>query len=137
MEDESRNTKGDVADGADIADSAETMSDRRSGPGRRGGMDRREGFERRRSDEPYEGPDRRTDWDRRRGPGRRRSDERRSAEEGEMTDEQFDFLMAIEEYKRANKRPFPSYTEVLEIAKALGYRLVAEPGPLKIAGEGV
>ncbi len=43
-----------------------------------------------------------------------------------MNDDQFEFIMAIDEYKRANKRPFPSYTEILEIAKALGYRKVAE-----------
>lgn len=71
--------------------------------------------------------DRRVELDRRRGPGRRRSEGRRSAEEGEMNDEQFEFLVAINEYKRVNKRPFPSWTEVLDIIKALGYRKVAEP----------
>jgi hypothetical protein len=70
--------------------------------------------------------DRRGGLDRRRGPGRRRSDERRSAEEGEMTDEQFEFLMAINEYKRVNKRPFPTWTEVLDVIRALGYRKVAD-----------
>ncbi len=74
--------------------------------------------------------DRRLGLDRRRGPGRRRSDERKSAEEGEMSDEQFEFLMAIDEYKRKNTRPFPTWTEVLEVIKALGYRKVAEPQPL-------
>ena len=72
--------------------------------------------------------DRRNGLKRRRGPGRRRSDSRRSAEEGELTEEQFDFVMAIDEYKRANKRPFPSWTEVLEVIKYLGYRKVAERG---------
>jgi hypothetical protein len=38
--------------------------------------------------------------------------------------------MAINEYKKANARPFPTWTEVLEVIKALGYRKVAEPGPL-------
>jgi len=71
--------------------------------------------------------DRRLGLDRRRGPGKRRSDERKSAEEGNMSDEQFDFLMAIQEYKKENARPFPTWTEVLEIIKALGYRKVAEP----------
>lgn len=75
--------------------------------------------------------DRRSGFDRRRGPGHRRTEERRSAEEGEMTDEQFDFLMAIDQYKRANQRPFPTWTEVLEIVKALGYRKVAEPQALE------
>ncbi len=75
--------------------------------------------------------DRRVGLDRRRGPGRRRSDDRRSAEEGEMTDEQFEFLMAVNEYKRVNKRPFPSWTEVLDVIKALGYRKVAEPSDIQ------
>ncbi|MCK4886728.1 MAG: hypothetical protein KAS96_05020 [Planctomycetes bacterium] len=71
--------------------------------------------------------DRRLGLNRKRGPGKRRSDERKSAEEGNMSDEQFDFLMAIEEYKKENSRPFPTWTEVLELIKALGYRKVAEP----------
>ncbi len=66
-----------------------------------------------------------TGLERRRGPGRRRSDDRRSAEEGEMSDEQFEFVMAIDTYKRLNNRPFPTWTEVLEVIKQLGYRKVA------------
>jgi hypothetical protein len=66
-----------------------------------------------------------TGLERRRGPGRRRTDDRRSAEEGEMSDEQFEFVMAIDTYKRLNKRPFPTWTEVLEVVKQLGYRKVA------------
>jgi hypothetical protein len=66
--------------------------------------------------------DRRLGLDRRRGPGRRLSEDRRSAEEGRMSEDQFEFLMAIEEFKRLNARPFPSWTEVLEVIKALGYR---------------
>jgi len=93
-----------------------------SAPGfveRRSGQDRRNNV-----------VDRRLGLDRRRGPGRRRSDERKAAEEGQMSDEQFDFVMAIDEYKRANNRPFPTWTEVLEIIRALGYRKVADPQPL-------
>jgi len=74
--------------------------------------------------------DRRLGLRRQRGPGKRRSDERKSAEEGEMSDEQFEFLMAIDEYKRENAISFPTWTEVLEVIKALGYRKVAEPQPL-------
>lgn len=65
-----------------------------------------------------------TGLERRRGPGRRRTDDRRSAEEGEMTDEQFEFVLAVDTYKRLNNRPFPSWTEILEIVKQLGYRKV-------------
>jgi hypothetical protein len=74
--------------------------------------------------------DRRLGLDRRRGPGRRRSEDRRSAEEGQLSDEQFEFLMAIDDYKKQNARPFPTWTEVLEVIKALGYRKTAEPSAL-------
>jgi len=83
--------------------------------------------EERRQNERRDVVERRIGLDRRRGPGRRRTDERRAAEEGEMTDEQFEFLMAMNEYKRVNRRPFPTWTEVLDVMKALGYRKVAEP----------
>lgn len=75
--------------------------------------------------------DRRLGFDRRRGPGRRLSPERKAAEEGQMNDEQFVFLMAIDDYKKQNQRPFPTWTEVLEVIHALGYRKVAEPQSLK------
>ena len=79
--------------------------------------------------------DRRIGLDRRRGPGRRIDDERKAAEEGQMTDEQFEFLMAIDEYKRKNSRPFPTWTEVLDLIKALGYRKTAEPKSLSSSKE--
>lgn len=94
-------------------------------------MDEKNFVERRRSEDRRGSVvDRRLGLDRRRGPGRRRSDDRKSAEEGQMSDEQFEFLMAVDEYKRKNARPFPTWTEVLELIKALGYRKVAEPQPL-------
>ena len=74
--------------------------------------------------------ERRMGLDRRRGPGRRRTEARRSAEEGEMTDEQFDFINAVNEYKRLNNKPFPTWTEVLDVIKVLGYRKVAEPSDI-------
>ena len=94
-------------------------------------VDRRSGKDRRQSV-----VDRRLGLDRQRGPGRRRSDDRKSAEEGQMSDEQFEFIMAIDEYKRANTRPFPTWTEVLEVIKALGYRKVAAPQALARHGSG-
>ncbi len=93
--------------------------------------------------EAYAGPDRRenvidtraagTGLERRRGPGRRRTDFARSAEEGEMSPEQFLFIKAIDAYKRANDRPFPTWTEVLEVIRKLGYRKT-QPTTLKIPG---
>jgi hypothetical protein len=105
-----------------------------NGPNRRESVvDRRSGMERRqqtRAESGYNGPERRvadrrgTGLERRRGPGRRLSDTRKSAEEGEMTAEQFEFVMAIETYKKVNKRLYPTWTEVLEVVTQLGYRKV-------------
>lgn len=68
---------------------------------------------------------RRVGMDRRRGPGRRRGEVRRAAEEGEITGELLQFILAIDEYKKINERPFPSWSEVFEIIQYLGYRKVA------------
>jgi len=85
----------------------------------------------RRSDDTPQGkgPDRRvnkgtspTGLERRRGPGRRLSDFARAAEEGELTQEQFQFVAAIDAYKRANGKTYPQWTEVLEVVRLLGYR---------------
>jgi len=114
---------------AETAESAPPQEDRRQEAGRppAGEVERRANVVDRRS-----GLDRRvvdvgspTGLERRRGPGRRRSEDRKSAEEGEMTDEQFEFVMAVDTYKRLNNRPFPTWTEVLEVVKQLGYRKVA------------
>lgn len=80
-------------------------------------VDRRAGVDRRRlhTCDP-------TNLERRRGPGRRLSDFVKAAEEGEMTGEQFLFLMAIDTFKRVNGKTFPSWSDVLEIVRKLGYR---------------
>jgi hypothetical protein len=61
-------------------------------------------------------------FERRRGPGRRLSDFSKAAEEGNLTKEQFLFIMAIETFKRANQMAYPSWTDVLEVVRLLGYR---------------
>ena len=63
-----------------------------------------------------------TNLERRRGPGRRLTDFVKAAEEGEMTNEQFLFLMAIDAFKQVNGKSFPSWSDVLEIVRKLGYR---------------
>ncbi len=79
----------------------------------------------------YSGPerraasvDRRNGLERRRGAGIRRTEDARAAEEGEMTSEQFEFIMAIETYKKVNTRLYPTWTEILAILRQLGYRKV-------------
>ena len=74
-----------------------------------------------------------TGLERRRGPGRRLSDFIRAAEEGEMTPEQFLFLRAIDEFKRANDTAYPAWTDVLEVVRLLGYRKTM-PSELSIGG---
>ena len=63
-----------------------------------------------------------TGLERKRGRGRRLSEFTKSAEEGEMTPEQFLFLMAIDAFKKGNDRMFPTWTDVLEVVRLLGYR---------------
>jgi len=84
-----------------------------------GVVDRRSGLDRR---SVLAGGKPGTNLERRRGPGRRRTDFMRAAEEGEMTDEQFMFVMAIDTFKRVNNKTFPTWTDVLEIIRKLGYR---------------
>jgi IS5 family transposase len=118
---------------------AADAEDRREGQGpnrRETVVDRRSGLDKRRktaAESGYDGPERRveavdrredTGLERRRGPGRRLSDDRRNAEEGEMSAEQYEFVMAIDTYKKVNKRMYPSWTEVLEVVMQLGYRKV-------------
>lgn len=62
--------------------------------------------------------------DRRTGERRRQVDP--TTCERDYDAEELEFLRAIEEYKRDFCRPFPTWSEVLEVAKALGYRKVAE-----------
>lgn len=117
----------DTATEADRREGAQGPDRRKSATDRRTGLDRRQQS---REQSGYTGPERRkgdrrdTGLERRRGPGRRRSDERKSAEEGEMDAQQFEFVMAIETYKKVNRRLYPTWTEILEVVHQLGYRKV-------------
>ncbi|MCX5665042.1 MAG: hypothetical protein NTY97_10150 [Planctomycetota bacterium] len=72
--------------------------------------------------------------ERRRGPGRRLTDFVKSAEEGEMSREQYTFLLAIDVFKRVNHKTFPSWTDVLEVVRKLGYRKTM-PSELNLGGK--
>ncbi len=92
---------------------------RKQKPSRRQSVvDRRSRLDRREMDQAGSA----TNLERRRGPGRRRTDFMRAADEGEMTQEQFMFVMAIDTFKRVNDVTFPTWTDVLEIIRKLGYR---------------
>lgn len=42
-------------------------------------------------------------------------------------DAEVEFLKAIDRYKRERRRPHPTWIEVLDVLRALGWRQVAEP----------
>jgi hypothetical protein len=73
--------------------------------------------------------------ERRSGKDRRHQGERRrqvdpTTCERDYSDDEILFMKAMDQYKRANRRPFPTWSEVLEVLHALGYRKVAEPTDL-------
>lgn len=41
--------------------------------------------------------------------------------------DEVEFMNAMDDYKRRSGRPFPTWSEVLEVLRDLGYRKVAEP----------
>ncbi len=92
-------------------------------------VDRRSGLDRRNLKKDHDD----TNLERRRGPGRRRTDFLKAAEEGEMTQEQFLFIMAIDVFKQVNQKTFPTWTDVLEIIRKLGYRKTM-PSELNLGG---
>lgn len=100
---------------------------------RRLGLDRREIRGRLTSEGEMVTGEEGTGLERRRGPGRRRTDFTKSAEEGEMNREQFLFLMAIDAFKKSNDVLYPTWTDVLEVVRLLGYRKTM-PSELNIRG---
>ncbi len=65
---------------------------------------------------------------------RRTSERRRLIDpttcERDYSDDETLFMKSMERYKRENRRPFPTWSEVLEVLVSLGYRKVAEEGAL-------
>jgi hypothetical protein len=108
------------ADRRDMSKCEKVDVERRAADRRQVAADRRSGQDRRILNDAEQ-----TNLERRRGPGRRLSEFVRSAEEGEMSKEQFMFLMAIEAFKRSNGKSFPTWSDVLEVVRKLGYRKTA------------
>jgi hypothetical protein len=50
--------------------------------------------------------------------------------ERDYSEDEAEFMKAMDRYKRENRRPFPTWSEVLEVMRSLGYRKVAEPTDL-------
>ena len=47
----------------------------------------------------------------------------------EYTDDELEFMLAVQRYKEQRRRPHPSWREILWIAHSLGYRRVVCSGP--------
>jgi hypothetical protein len=90
---------------------------------RRGG-DRRDREERRKRSIPV-AMERRSGKDRRNQGERRRQVDPTTCEK-DYSDEEIIFMKAMDQYKRANRRPFPTWSEVLEVLRSLGYRKTEE-----------
>jgi hypothetical protein len=71
------------------------------------------------------------------GPEQRQGDRRNKVErrrqidpttcERDYSEEQVEFMKAMDLYKRRSGRQFPTWSEVLEVLQNLGYRKVAPP----------
>ena len=97
---------------------AELTADRRV-------RDRRIRVERRQaSDEAHTATERRTS-DRRKVERRRQIDP--TTCERDYQPEEVEFMRAMDDYKRRSGRQFPTWSEVLEVIRDLGYRKVAAP----------
>jgi hypothetical protein len=74
--------------------------------------------------------ERRTGKDRRDEKGERRRQIDPTTCERDYTNDEIEFMKAMDQYKRENRRPFPTWSEVLEVLRAMGYRKVADPSQM-------
>lgn len=77
------------------------LKDRRNAPESKASMDRRQGMTRRRQIDP-------------------------TTCERDYSEDELEFMRAVDEYKRKNRRMFPTCSELLEVLRDLGYQKVAQ-----------
>lgn len=100
---------------------AELTVDRRTN-NRRLRMERRV-----KQDQDPVGEERRSDEDRRENKVERRRQIDPTTCERDYQPDEIEFMRAMDDYKRRSGRQFPTWSEVLEVLRDLGYRKVAEP----------
>ena len=66
----------------------------------------------------------------RKEPGKRRQRVDPTTCTRDYENDDIQFMTAMDQYKRDNRRQFPTWSEVLEVLIALGYRKVAKPTPM-------
>ena len=90
---------------------------------RRASLDRRESEDRRTVTTPVVEERRQTP--RRKVPRRRQIDP--TTCERDYSDQEIEFMQAMDAYKRSSGRMFPTCSEILEVLRDLGYRQVGNP----------
>ena len=74
--------------------------------------------------------------ERRTGESRRKTQRRREIDpttcERDYSLDEVEFMSAMDTYKRRSGRPFPTWSEVLEVVRSLGYRKVEAPNEIVI-----
>lgn len=104
----------------EIVGLAEAKVDRRKGDRRAAGVrDRRKTVA-----DDFSGEEQRV-GDRRNGERRRQIDP--TTCERDYKPDEIEFMKAMDDYKRRSNRQFPTWSEVLEVIRDLGYRKVAAP----------
>lgn len=105
---------------------AELIVDRRSN-------DRRIGKQRRKTPvAEFTGTERRDVMPERRAKVERRRQIDPTTCERDYNEDEVEFMSAMDQYKRNSGRMFPTWSEVLEVVRSLGYRKVAEPCEINI-----
>jgi len=91
---------------------------------------RRDASDRRLKSERRQNTDRPPEFERR-GSERRKVERRRQIDpttcERDYTDDEIEFMKAIDKYRRESGRPFPTWSEVLEVVQSLGYQKIRPP----------
>lgn len=88
---------------------------------------RRKQKERRTKADKFDGEDQRE--------GKRRRQIDPTTCERDYTNDEIEFMRALDEYKRKNKRMFPTCSEMLEVLRELGYQKVTTESPAEPAAE--
>ena len=91
---------------------------------RRASSDRRHSEDRRTIDKPV--AQERRQAPRRKVPRRRQIDP--TTCERDYSDQEIEFMQAMDAYKRSSGRMFPTCSEILEVLRDLGYQQVGKPG---------
>ena len=68
--------------------------------------------------------------------GRKKGERRRHIDpttcERDYDHQEIEFMTAMDDYKRRSGRQFPTWSEVLEVMRSLGYRQVAAPSEITL-----